>query len=189
MCRQGSSLCRQKSSSRIMLCAPRTLQQFNSKTFRGYGHEKNKWIQHIEQTELCYTEKSPTVKFYHANQVRQLNVKKLIKQLTSCKQLHWSKRLRHTVAVRHTSIQEAERQGNDKPVVSMAEDKHLSNSEDKHLSNCMSDVWDFVDRLQKKWRIWWPIFMCDSTSNFFNRFGFEFYWLLQGVFEASHCTA
>ena len=23
--------------------------------------QKNKWIQHIKQTELCYTEKSPTV--------------------------------------------------------------------------------------------------------------------------------
>ena len=43
-----------------MLCGPRTIQEFNSKTFRGFGHAKNKWIQHIEQTELCYTEKSPT---------------------------------------------------------------------------------------------------------------------------------
>ncbi len=40
---------------------PRTIQEFNSKTYRGYGHAKNKWIQNIEQTELCYTERSPTV--------------------------------------------------------------------------------------------------------------------------------
>ena len=63
LCRQDSSLCRQNSSSRIMLCAPRTLQEFISKTFRGSVHAKNKWIQHIEQNELCYTEKSPTVEY------------------------------------------------------------------------------------------------------------------------------
>ncbi len=45
-----------------MLWAPRTNQEFNNKTFRGSGHAKNKWIQHIEQSELCYTEKSPTGK-------------------------------------------------------------------------------------------------------------------------------
>ena len=43
-----------------MLWAPRTIQEFNSKTYGGSGHGKNKWIQHIEQTGLCYTEKSPT---------------------------------------------------------------------------------------------------------------------------------
>ena len=39
------------------------IQEFDSKTFRAYGHAKNIWTQHIEQTELCYTEKSPTVKY------------------------------------------------------------------------------------------------------------------------------
>ena len=42
--RQDSSLSRQNSSSRIMLWAPRTIQEFNRKTFRGYGHARNKWI-------------------------------------------------------------------------------------------------------------------------------------------------
>ena len=48
------------SSSRIVLWAPRTIQEFSSKTFRGYRHAKDKWIGHLEQTELCYTEKYPT---------------------------------------------------------------------------------------------------------------------------------
>ena len=56
-----TSLCGQNTSSTMMLCAPRTVQELNSKTFRGSGHAKNKWIHHIEQTELCYAEKSPTV--------------------------------------------------------------------------------------------------------------------------------
>ena len=44
-----------------MLCAQRTIQEFDSKTLGVMGMEKNQWIQSIEQTELCYTEKSPTV--------------------------------------------------------------------------------------------------------------------------------
>ena len=47
-----------------MLCAPRTIQELISKTFRGSGHAKTKCIYLIEQTELCYTEKSPTSKCY-----------------------------------------------------------------------------------------------------------------------------
>ncbi len=41
--------------------APRP-QTESPPSLMGYGHAKNKWIQHVEQTELCYTGKSPTDK-------------------------------------------------------------------------------------------------------------------------------
>ena len=65
-----------------MLCTPGTIQEFNIKTFRGYGHVKDKWIQHIEQTELCYTEKSPTGK--HAIATTRVIAKSNIYCLIAC---------------------------------------------------------------------------------------------------------
>ncbi len=90
------------------MVASTTFSQHKLKTFRGSGQAKNKWITHIQQNQLCYAEKSPTV--YIKNFYNTANDMDILGRLSSHNVFNSQK---IDVAVNHHDVMWQSTGGND----------------------------------------------------------------------------